>query len=65
MKFSFTKEEEGPTINMIKSKAFDKMLLSEVAEYTGMKLRMKNEEPSPRARTPEPEKNAAPRPVFR
>ena len=58
-------EEEIPSINKIKVKAFDKMLMTDVMGYTGAKLRMKKEDPSPRARTPEPEKRTAPRPVFR
>ena len=68
MKFG-SSEEEGTKKEdsmILGRKAFDNILLSEVSQYTGVAPRLKIKElRSPRSRTPEPEKNAAPRPVFR
>ena len=52
---------------LVKTKMFDKMSLQDMADYSGMLIKgpLKKEEPSPASRTPEPEKRAVPRPVFR
>ena len=61
MKFG---SEEDTVVDKLKLKAFDGTLLTDTLNYTGMKIKPKKEEPSC-AKTPEPEKRMAPRPVFR